>query len=243
MYLVLFSFLSCLMPCFCFNRKDDNESHCGLLKQWLESASVSVEIGKSGFHRAVTATVELSSDVGEIQVLLIYRWPNGVYVDPYQLFSLSHQSGWQILIDSTIDLEAPAHKTSGFVSYVYPTLVGHTPRLLKVTIPIHGRYSQPSFEGRAFTSVNIKPPELLLRMKKCIQLKNAEPYLVMNAPCTADNSSMCSWFMQHQQDHGTRRVQFPVGNGSLVTPICSGTLLVTLICCLALSKYMWKHRI
>jgi len=30
-----------------------NESHCGLLKQWLESSLVTMEITKTGFHRYI----------------------------------------------------------------------------------------------------------------------------------------------------------------------------------------------
>ncbi len=61
----------------------------------------------------------------------------------------------------------PAHKASGFVSYVYPNPDGPTPALLKVTLPIHGRYHEPSFDGKTFISVDIEPPELLLRTEKC----------------------------------------------------------------------------
>lgn len=73
----------------------------------------------------------------------------------------------KILLDSAIDLEAPAHKTSGFVTFVYPTPDEPTPRLLKVAIPIHGRYHEPSSVGKKYTSVDIQPPELLLRTEKC----------------------------------------------------------------------------
>ena len=73
----------------------------------------------------------------------------------------------KILLDSAIDLEVPAEKTSGFVSYVFPTPDDPTPRLLKLTIPIHGRYHEASSVGKTFTSVDIQPPELLLRDDKC----------------------------------------------------------------------------
>uniref|UniRef100_A0A3Q3J329 Phosphatidylinositol-glycan biosynthesis class X protein n=1 Tax=Monopterus albus TaxID=43700 RepID=A0A3Q3J329_MONAL len=245
MYIVLFSMVTCLSTCYCLIDDGKNEKHCGPLKQWFESTSVSVEIGKKGFHREVVTTVELSPDVvAEVNVLLIYRWPRGVYLDPYQLAAESDQRDWQILLNSDIDLEVPAHKTSGFVTYVYPTLDGPSPRLLKVTIPIHGRYSEPSFIGKTFTSVNIEPPELLLRTEKCMQLNNLDPHNVMDAPCTADNSSTCSWVkIQCQQEHAPVSFQFPVGDRTLVMPVCGGTLLVTVICCVALSKYMWKHHI
>lgn len=246
MYFVLYSLLTFLSTCHCLVEKDETkENHCGLLKQWLESSLVSVEIIKKGFHREVVTTVELSPDVSRgVRVLLVHTWPRGVYVDPYQLASLSEQSNWQILLDSAIDLELPAHKTAGFVTYVYPTLDGPNPRLLKVTIPIHGRYHEPSFVGETFTSVDIEPPELLLRTEKCTQLNNLGPHTVMDAPCTHDNSSTCQWVkLQPQQERGPVGLQFPVGEGSLVTPVCGGTLLVTMLCCAALSRYIWKHRI
>ncbi|XP_076582480.1 phosphatidylinositol-glycan biosynthesis class X protein [Chaetodon auriga] len=246
MYFALFPVLACLSTCHCLIEKDEvNENHCGLLKQLLESSLVSVEINKKGFHREAVTTVELSPDViSGLRVLLVHRWPRGVYLDPYQLASLSGQIDWQILLDSAIDLEVPAHKTSGFVTYVYPTPDGPAPRLLKVTIPIHGRYHKPSFDGKTFTSVDVEPPELLLRSERCLQLNNLEPHTVVDAPCEADNSSTCSWVkLQHQQEQDPASLQLPVGDGSLVTPVCGGTLLVTMICCVALSKHMWQHRI
>lgn len=48
------------------------------------------------FREAVT-TVELSPDVlSGVRVLLVHRWPRGVYLDPYQLASLSDESDWQV---------------------------------------------------------------------------------------------------------------------------------------------------
>ncbi|XP_034003275.1 phosphatidylinositol-glycan biosynthesis class X protein [Trematomus bernacchii] len=246
MYFVLVSVLACLASCHCFIERDEkNENHCGLLLQhWIESSLVSMEIIKRGFHREVETTVELSPDVHSgVRVLLLHRWPRGVYVDPYQLASLSDLSDWKIILDSTIDLEGPAHKTTGFVTFVYPTPDGPTPTLLKVTIPIHGRYHEPSFVGETFTSVDIEPPELLLWTEKCMPLNNVEPHDVMEAPCTHHNSSSCQWVkQQHQQkERGPASVQFPVGDGSLCGPVCGGTLLVTMLCCVALSKHMWEH--
>ncbi|XP_034386380.1 phosphatidylinositol-glycan biosynthesis class X protein [Cyclopterus lumpus] len=245
MYFVLFTVFACLSTCHCFIQKDvkKDESHCGLLKQWLESSLVSVELTKTGFHREVVTTVELGPGVlSGVRVVLVQRWPRGVYVDPYQLASLSEQSNWQILIDSAIDLEVPAHKTEGFVTYVYPALDGPTPRL-KVTIPVHGRYHEPSYDGETFASVELEHPELLLRTEKCSQLNSVAPHTVVDAPCTHDNSSTCPWVKLQHQERGPAGVQFPVGDGSLVTPVCGGTLLVTMLCCAALSKHMWEHRI
>ncbi|XP_041862284.1 phosphatidylinositol-glycan biosynthesis class X protein [Melanotaenia boesemani] len=247
MYLALFTVLACLWTCHCLVEKDEEQAqdHCGLLKQYLEASTVSVELTKRGFHRDLINTVELGPDtLGDVRVLLVHRWPSGVYVDPYQLAFMSDQRDWQILFDSTIDLEMPAHKTSGFLTYIYPSYTGPTPTILKVTIPVHGRYHEPSSVGEMFTSVYIDHPELLLRTEKCAQLNLLEPHTVVDAPCTVNNSSTCSWVRVHQQQElGPLSFQLPVGDGSAVVYICGGTLLATMICCAALSKYMWKHQI
>ncbi|KAM9386171.1 phosphatidylinositol-glycan biosynthesis class X protein [Pholidichthys leucotaenia] len=248
MYFKLFRVISVLVylsACHCPVAKGENEHPCGLLKQSLESASVLVELSRKGFHRELITTVKLRPDeLGDVTFLLVYRFPRGVYVDPYQLASLIDQSNWQILLNSAIDLEAPAHKTSGFVAYVYPFYCGPTASVLKIKIPVHGRYHKPSFVGEIFTTVDINAPELLLRTEKCTHFKNFERHSVIEAPCTVSNSSTCSWVkIQHQQEPGSVSFEFPVGDGSLVTPVCGGTLLVTMICCVVLSRYMWKHRI
>lgn len=47
--------------------------------------------------REVITTVELNPDVfSGLRVLLVHRWPRGVYLDPYQLASLSGQTDWQV---------------------------------------------------------------------------------------------------------------------------------------------------
>uniref|UniRef100_A0A1A8NT77 Phosphatidylinositol-glycan biosynthesis class X protein n=2 Tax=Nothobranchius TaxID=28779 RepID=A0A1A8NT77_9TELE len=242
MYFIVLFTLAFLSTC-CFVKNDDDQDHCDLFRQWLDSSTVSMELGKRGFHRELTTTVELRPNVlHDISVLLLYRWPNGVYVDPYQLASLSAHNDWQILLDSSIDLEVPAHKTLGFLSYVYPSNAGSTSSLLKATIPVHGRYHEPSLAGETFTTVRIKPPDMLLRTGKC--LDRLESYAVVDAPCTVSNSSMCPWVkINRQQEEGIISFQVPVGDGSVVMPVCVGTLLVTIVCCVALSKYMLKHQI
>uniref|UniRef100_A0A3P9QAB7 Phosphatidylinositol-glycan biosynthesis class X protein n=1 Tax=Poecilia reticulata TaxID=8081 RepID=A0A3P9QAB7_POERE len=212
------------------------------LKQWLESSSVSLELSKKGFHREVTTTVELRpTTLSGASILLLYRWPNGVFVDPYQLASLGDQSNFEILLDSAIDLEVPAHMTSGFLTFVFPSHTGSAPSFLKLTIPVHGRYHKPSFSGEAFTSVHIEPPDLLLRTEKLFDLPIRAN---LDAPCTVSNSSRCSWVKKPlQQESSTVSVMLPVGDGSATMLVCGGTLLATMVCCVALSKYMLKHRL
>ncbi|XP_008305360.1 phosphatidylinositol-glycan biosynthesis class X protein isoform X2 [Cynoglossus semilaevis] len=243
MYFTLLFALTCLVTCHGFVGTDEkNESHCGLLKSVLDYTLLSVKMDKNGFHREVITTVQLGSIVpSSIRISLVYQWPKGVFIDPYQVTSQKEHSNWQILIDSAIDLEVPAHKTEGFVSYAYPTN-GPSLRLRKVIIPIHGRYHEPSAVGKTFISVDIPAPDLLIRSDECTNLSDMDPHTVVNAPCTADNASICSWVKVHFQELGHMSFQLPVGDSSLVLPVCGGTLLVTLICCVVLSKYMWTHR-
>ncbi|XP_029938855.1 phosphatidylinositol-glycan biosynthesis class X protein [Salarias fasciatus] len=245
MHLLLFSVFASLSTCHYVAEKDENQDHCHLMRQWTESSSVSVELRKNGFHRELVTTVDLRPGaISSVKVLLVHRWPRSVYIDPFQIASLSEQLKLQILLDSAIDLEVPAHKTSGFVTYVYPSYDATPPTLLKVTVPIHGRYHEPSFVGEAFTSVDIEAPELLLRADKCTEVKSIIPHAVVDAPCTFDNSSNCQWVqIQRKQEIGPMSLPIPVGDGSLEAPVCGITLLVTMICCMALSKHMWKHRI
>ncbi|XP_056133429.1 phosphatidylinositol-glycan biosynthesis class X protein [Lampris incognitus] len=236
--------LTYFSTCHCWAKKDErHDSICGLPKQLLESSSISLEINKKGFHRELVTTVEFSPDVpSALKVLLVHRFPSGIYVDPYQLTSMSEHSLLQILLDSTIDLEMPAHKTMGFVALVYPTLDEKNPRLLKVTVPVHGRYHEPSVDGKMFASVTLEPPDLLLRANMCAQLYHSESHTIVDAPCTVDNLSMCQWIkIQPQQEQSHVSVQIPVGDRSLVTFVCTGTLLITMMCCVALSKIIWKH--
>ncbi|KAM9831344.1 phosphatidylinositol-glycan biosynthesis class X protein [Neosynchiropus ocellatus] len=223
-----------------------DEKGCKSLNLYVQSTSLSLLLKNKGFHREVETIVRFPSDIYPgFKVLLVYRWPSGIYVDPYQLSTLNEQNNWQILLDSPVDLEAPAHLTTGFITHVYPDLSQQTSPLLRVSIPIHARYHKPSTDGSTFTTVDIGPPDLLVRAELCSHFENVEPHAIFNAPCAADSSSTCQWLkirnQQHPPEHMSLRV--PVGDGLLVTPVCVGTLLVTMICCAALSKVMWTHRI
>ncbi|CAL8307144.1 unnamed protein product [Lota lota] len=244
MYILLVFTFTYLLTCRCWTQKDEKDKNvCGIGRQWLESILVSTECNGKGFHREMVTTVKFSPDVPNVlSVLLVHKLPRGIYVDPYQLASLSGHlqvTSFIILLDSAINLEAPAHRTGGFAALVYAPLVGKGSKLLKTSIPIHCRYHEPSFGDRKAVIVNIGPPDLLLRSETCNDLK---PYAIVDAPCTAANSSICSWVqIQLHQVQSHVSLQIPVGDGSLAIPVICGTLLVTVICCLALSLNIWKH--
>uniref|UniRef100_A0A8C6TPY3 Phosphatidylinositol-glycan biosynthesis class X protein n=1 Tax=Neogobius melanostomus TaxID=47308 RepID=A0A8C6TPY3_9GOBI len=241
-YLLLFSTFAYLLESHSTNN-DDASNDCRFLEH--VNSDVSLTLLKTGFHRELVTTVQFNTHGFLGKLLLVYSWPKDIYVDPYQLVSLGEQRNWEMLLDSTIDLEMPAHKSSGFHTYLYPHLEELTAEQINLTVPIHGRYQKPSFNGNAFESVIIHPPDLLLRpVKNCIQPQKLESYTMVDAPCTANNSSTCQWIkVNHQKLPGPVTLQFPVGDVSLVIPVSGGTLLVTIICCVVLSISAWRRQI
>ncbi|XP_072294188.1 phosphatidylinositol-glycan biosynthesis class X protein [Eucyclogobius newberryi] len=237
MSLILCFTLACLSTCHSFDEKD-----AAVDFNFLEHTKVSMELKKTGFHRELVTTVQFNNNGLLDNMLLLYSWPKDIYVDPFQLASLGDQRNWEMLLDSTIDLEMPAHKSSGFSTYLFPHLQNVTAGQISLTIPIHGRYQKPSYNGNAFHSVDIHPPSLLLRpVETYTQFNNSGSITttVVDAPCTAKNSSTCQWIKVHPQQLGLVTLQLPVGDASMILSVCGGTLLVTIICCVALSKTAW----
>ncbi|CAB1324314.1 unnamed protein product [Coregonus sp. 'balchen'] len=151
------------------------------------------------------------------QALLVHRLPSGIYIDQYQLASLKEDTGLQVLLGSEVDLEAPAHISDELIVLVYPAVDQGS---LKATLPIHGRYHKPSLAGKRFELVLIELPKLILRTDTCTQLISFPPYKIEQDPVS---------------------LEIPLGDGSLVEPVCAGTLLVTLLCCVILSRSIWRH--
>ncbi|CAL9695718.1 unnamed protein product [Knipowitschia caucasica] len=224
---LLFSTWACLSTCLSFSTLADD---CNF--------KVSMELKKTGFHRELE-TIVLFKNKHFDKMLLVYSWPKDIYVDPFQLSSLRNQINWEMLLGTTMDLELPAHKSSGFRTYLFLKMEEITAGHMKLTIPIHGRYQKPSFNGNAFNSIDIYPPNLLLRpVETCTQVNNfgSVTTTVVDAPCTAKNSSICQWANVHFHQPDPVILQLPVGDASLVIHVCGGTLLFTIICTVALSK-------
>ncbi|KAJ8395002.1 hypothetical protein AAFF_G00039530 [Aldrovandia affinis] len=219
------------------------KDYCDLSEQCLESLTVSRDIWKTGFHRELVTTVGCGPRCPEqLQVLVVQNLPRGVYVDPYQLASLQQDTGLQVLLDSEVDLEAPAYESLGFSIFVYPTHDPENLRRLQAVVPIHGRYHRPSGSRQGQEQIEIVPPRLLLRADGCQQLLPIAPHVLVDAPCTGHNLSLCKWMeIWLPQDQGHVSLELPVGDQSLVVPVCAGTLLVTLLCCVLIARAIWRH--
>ncbi|XP_067086797.1 phosphatidylinositol-glycan biosynthesis class X protein isoform X3 [Osmerus mordax] len=214
MYPVL---LICVYLNFFYGSTKSDENNCGLSRQVLKHAFVSMNIKKSGFH----------------------RFPSGLYIDPYQLAPQKEDQDLQVLLNSAIDVETPAHMSAGFTALVYMSLVG---KKLKFPILIHGRYHKPSLTEENFQFVQIELPKLMFKADNCIPVHLLPPHNVVDAPCTAVNISMCQWLnIQNLQEHRHVTLEMPLGDESVVNPVCAGTLLVTLLCCVVLSRRILKN--
>lgn len=240
-HLILCLTFVCLLQCHSINVQDGSVD-CKFLDD--VNPDVSLELKKTGFHRELVTTVRLNKRGLLDKALLVYSWPKDIYVDPYQLESMRHQRNWEMLLDSTVDLEMPAHTSSGFRTYLYLHPKESTAGEINLTIPIHGRYQKPSI-GNNVISIIIPPPDLLLQtVQNCTQLNNIESFSLVDAPCTADNSDSCQWIKVHQKQlPGPVTLQVPVGDASQAIPVCGGTLVLTIISCAALSILAWTHRI
>lgn len=88
-----------------------------------------------------------------------------------------------MLLDSEVDLEAPAYESPGFTALVYPhpdpTIPGH----LTATVPIHGRYHRPS-DPDTREKIELKYPKLLLKSDTCMHGKPLIHAQTSSIPCT-----------------------------------------------------------
>ncbi|KAL1022906.1 hypothetical protein UPYG_G00034040 [Umbra pygmaea] len=237
---VFFSTFALIFNCIFIGSIHAEENKCGLSRTWLETISGTMDIRKKGFHRELVTTIDFSHGfLDGLEVLLVHRLPSGIYTDPYHLATLKDNTGLQVLLSSSVDLEAPAHMSDDLTVFVHSSLDKGS---FKATVPIHGRYHKPSLTRKRFELVKIEYPKLILRTNTCTHLISYPPYKIVDAPCTVHNFSTCQWLeIELLQNQVPVSLEIPVGDGSLVVPVCAGSLLVTLLCCIILSSNIWRH--
>ncbi|XP_017334115.1 phosphatidylinositol-glycan biosynthesis class X protein isoform X1 [Ictalurus punctatus] len=225
--------------CFIFSGASQEDGvGCGFTSSWLESVVMSMKLTKQGFHRDLVYEVRHEPTSHPVKTLLLHRLPNGVYMDQYQLADLREEMGLQVLLDSALDLEAPAHVSSAFSALVFLS----PPEPLQAAVPVHGRYHKASSSG-GWERVVIEPPRLLLRSEHCDTVNPGIPHRVVDAPCTVQNQTLCSWLEVHGLQVPSVSVKLPVGDSSLIIPVCAVTTLVSLLCSAFLFRAVWKHGI
>ncbi|XP_056095006.1 phosphatidylinositol-glycan biosynthesis class X protein [Rhinichthys klamathensis goyatoka] len=225
------------------NGKSQEADHC-FPSEFLESLSMSMKITKAGFHRDLLYTVEWGEVDHDVKALLVQKLPSGVYMDEYQLETLRHDTGLEVLLDSKVDLEAPEYLSTGFTALVF--LSGKH----EATVPVHGRYHRPSDSGQERVTVELESPRLLVRSDQCDTLRAVSPpHEATEAPCAVSNHSVCSWLeirrLQNsnnlRQDTGSVSLEIPVGDSSMILSVCVGTVLTTALSCVFLLRSIWTH--
>ncbi|KAK3562366.1 hypothetical protein QTP86_033438 [Hemibagrus guttatus] len=153
-----------------------------------------MKLAKYGFHRDLVYEVRHEPTSHPVKALLLHTLPSGVYMDQYQLADLREEMGLQVLLDSALDLESPAHVSSAFSALVF--LGPHDP--LHAAVPVHGRYHKAS-SSDGWEQIIINPPRLLLRSEHLLgdTVDPGLPHRVVEAPCTTQNQSLCSWLEIH----------------------------------------------
>ncbi|XP_028856789.1 phosphatidylinositol-glycan biosynthesis class X protein [Denticeps clupeoides] len=215
---------------------------CPFTAQGFRSLRLLVDVNRRGFHRDLVYSVRHDNGLpADLRVLLIHKLPSGIYMDVYQLESLKKDAGLQVLLNSEVDLEAPAYWSPAFFAFVYPTSHPTMPWHLQAVVPFHGRYHRPSLSGK-WEQLVIEPPKLLLKSDICKPLFSSLSHKVIEAPCTAKNYSFCTWIeFDNLQGPKAVTLDLPVGDLSLTLPVCGGTLAITVICSLYLSQTIWKY--
>ncbi|XP_063056970.1 phosphatidylinositol-glycan biosynthesis class X protein isoform X2 [Engraulis encrasicolus] len=205
---------------------------------------VAANLTKNGFHRDLSYTVQFDTPLsGEVEAVLIQNIPSGMYMDFYQLQSLRTDSGLHVLLDSEVDLEAPAYESPGFLAFIYPQPDPSAPGHLTATVPVHGRYHRPAESG-AGEIVELQHPKLLLKSDNCKigkALQSSPPHKTVQAPCSVHNLSNCTWLDIENLQAPAVKLTLPVGDKSLTFLVCVGTLIITVLCNLILTVAIWKN--
>ncbi|XP_051779531.1 phosphatidylinositol-glycan biosynthesis class X protein isoform X1 [Erpetoichthys calabaricus] len=208
---------------------------------WLKSVSVRRQLGKKGFHRELQTFVRFDPDIPSgLCVLLIENLSSSLYVDRYELASLQENSGTQVLLNSEVDLEAPAYSSSGFSLLVYPVISDTCSGCFVASFPIHARYHRPSSVGKKHVLINIDGPRLLVTFETGLLPWNNSEYLKTMVQCSAQNNSLCHW-MEIAYKQEVLSLQIPVGDEHGLCIVCTGTLLVIVLCSGLLGRVIWRN--
>ncbi|XP_056649593.1 phosphatidylinositol-glycan biosynthesis class X protein isoform X2 [Monodelphis domestica] len=203
------------------------------------------EIVKDGFHRDLLIKVKLGTSIENsptCSVLIKHHLPTGLYVDPYELASLQeHNVTEAMIIQNTVDLEAPEYLSKEFDVFVYAKSDSQCSECFKTFLPVHCRYHQPEEkEQRAF--VMVKNPELFVRCYNDFPSLNCWKQSDVEAPCSMKNKHLCKWSsVKYQSVNQNVILQVPVGLKVHHFLVCVVTMLVTILCSGLIFRAVLKH--
>ncbi|XP_063775319.1 phosphatidylinositol-glycan biosynthesis class X protein [Pseudophryne corroboree] len=122
------------------------------------------EILKKGFHRDLVTRVNVqgfAEQVKSCRVLIRETIPSGLFLDPYQLSSLQQHNLTEVVLLSSVDVEAPEYLSTGNTALVYAKPDQSCDHCFISTVPVHARYHRPSAQAHDISLV-LQNPQLLI---------------------------------------------------------------------------------
>ncbi|KAA0711964.1 Phosphatidylinositol-glycan biosynthesis class X protein [Triplophysa tibetana] len=236
----LYFYYSVAVLYFIHNGSSQEVQSC-FSSEWLTSVKMSMKIAKAGFHRELQYSIQYGKVDHDVKALSVQKLPSGVYMDEYQLANLREDTGLEVLLDSKLDLEAPEYLSTEFTAFIFLSTSENSGQHA-VMVPVHARYHRPSDTGHLQVKVDIESPRLLIRSDQCKIPPPGSSHVVVEAPCTLSNVSLCSWLkILDLQETGPVSLEIPVGDATQTVTVCIVTVLVTLLSCSLILRAMWKH--
>lgn len=205
------------------------------------------QIKNDGFHRELHTNVELILGHSTVpwkqcRIILSENLPNSIYVNPNELNDLRRLSQISARLNSSIDIEAPQHKSETLMVMQYSELE-HTENLLSsiLILPIHARYHSPRQYGGFYTAV-IKAPKLLVHCSEQPECMKLKKYVL---PCYEDSTDTCTWTEVNYKTNADKlNMPIPVGDSEHYMLVAAVTGLVAAGGCiyiLSILASIWQY--
>ncbi|XP_075057699.1 GPI alpha-1,4-mannosyltransferase I, stabilizing subunit isoform X2 [Mixophyes fleayi] len=191
------------------------------------------EILKNGFHRDLVTRVNVqgfTEQVNSCRILLLETIPSGLFLDPYQLSSLQQHNLTEVVLLTSVDVEAPEYLSTGNIALVYAKPDQSCDHCFISTVPVHARYHRPSAQVHEVSLV-LQNPQLLLHCGKESLPKGCSNYPFAEAPCEPTDDAKCQWLdVPYTAVTENIVLQVPVGIIQHGPAVCILTIVVTLLC-------------
>ncbi|KAM4772069.1 phosphatidylinositol-glycan biosynthesis class X protein [Rhinophrynus dorsalis] len=201
------------------------------------------EILNSGFHRDLVTRLDIpgfAEQVNSCRILFQENIPSGLFLDPYQLSSLWQHNLTEVLLLTSVDVEAPEYLSTEHTALVYAKPDPVCRHCFFSTVPVHIRYHRPSAASHS-VSLILQKPEVLIHCSKEFPPRTCLDYPVVEAPCGLETGRTCRWLNIPSTVSNEVLIQVPVGITQDGTVVCSLTLIMTLICTGMLIAAVYKN--
>ncbi|CAI9536090.1 unnamed protein product [Staurois parvus] len=216
----------------------DEEYSCPQLK-------VEREILKNGFHRDLVTRASIQGFMDLLdscRILLNETIPSGLFMDPFQISSLQQHNLVEVIVPTSVDVEAPEYLSKQHTALVYMKPDESCKHCYISMVPVHARYHRPSVEVYEVT-IHVRSPQLLIRCSKDFPPRDCSMHPLVEAPCGSSAEEECQWMdLPYTLIKDSTTVKVPVGIAQHGPVVCIVTIAVTLICTGMLLRTVYKHK-